>query len=156
MLACVLYLISASDWFVSVSIAGRMNKTIDHRTDLYSYVSVWLLTIATDCLLNTRVRHRFGVLLYEMLTDRLPFESTVPSELVHAHIARTPVKPLQVGRILGRHCQLTLLVILLLVDLELGRSEGRNGVGRGAVSDRSQADRQEQGRSISDRSRMPA
>jgi len=50
---------------------GRMNRSADARADLYS----------------------LGVTLYQMLTGALPFEATDLSELVHAHIARTPVAP---------------------------------------------------------------
>src|SRR5207249_47841 len=50
---------------------GRMNRSIDSRSDLYS----------------------MGVGLYEMLTGTLPFPASDPMELVHAHIARQPVPP---------------------------------------------------------------
>jgi len=50
---------------------GRMNRSIDSRSDLYA----------------------LGVTLIEMLTGTLPFMASDPMELVHCHIARQPVLP---------------------------------------------------------------
>ena len=50
---------------------GRVNRSIDSRSDLYS----------------------LGVTFYEMLTGSLPFTASDPMEWVHCHIARQPAPP---------------------------------------------------------------
>ena len=51
--------------------AGRMGRSVDYRTDLYS----------------------LGVTFYQLLTGRLPFVSEDPLVLIHSHIAREPEPP---------------------------------------------------------------
>ena len=64
-------LMTATLPYMSPEQTGRMNRLVDWRTDFYS----------------------FGVTLYELFTGRLPFLSTEPIELVHAHLALNPESP---------------------------------------------------------------
>ncbi len=57
--------------YMSPEQTGRMNGSIDSRSDLYS----------------------LGVTLYQLLTGALPFAADDPLEWVHCHIARQPVPP---------------------------------------------------------------
>ena len=61
--------------YISPEQTGRMNRVIDYRTDFYS----------------------LGVTFYELLTNKLPFETTDALELVHCHIAKQPVPPAQIN-----------------------------------------------------------
>lgn len=54
--------------YMSPEQTGRMNRSIDHRSDFYS----------------------LGVLFFRLLCGRLPFEDESPLAIVHAHIARPP------------------------------------------------------------------
>ncbi|MEG4105748.1 AAA family ATPase [Microcoleus sp. S13_C5] len=61
--------------YMSPEQTGRMNRSLDYRTDFYS----------------------LGVTFYELLTGQLPFESTDALELVHCHIAKQPIPPHLLG-----------------------------------------------------------
>ncbi|WP_045112905.1 AAA family ATPase [Microscilla marina] len=60
--------------YISPEQTGRMNRRVDHRSDLYS----------------------LGIVFYEMLTGTLPFNSNDKIELVHAHLAMPPIPPEEV------------------------------------------------------------
>src|ERR1700681_2828145 len=57
--------------YIAPEQTGRVNRSIDSRSDLYS----------------------LGVTFYEMLTGSLPFTASDPMEWVHCHIARQPAAP---------------------------------------------------------------
>jgi PAS domain S-box-containing protein len=50
---------------------GRMNRSLDHRGDLYS----------------------LGIIFYKILTGQLPFTANDPLEWVHCHVVRQPTPP---------------------------------------------------------------
>jgi predicted ATPase/signal transduction histidine kinase/tRNA A-37 threonylcarbamoyl transferase component Bud32 len=64
-------LIEGSLPYLSPEQTGRMNRAIDHRSDLYA----------------------LGVTFFQMLTGELPFEAKDPVEWVHCHVARAPPSP---------------------------------------------------------------
>ncbi|NEP59062.1 MAG: serine/threonine-protein kinase PknK, partial [Symploca sp. SIO2G7] len=57
--------------YISPEQTGRMNRSLDYRTDFYS----------------------LGVTFYELLTNQLPCKATDALELIHYHIAKQPVPP---------------------------------------------------------------
>lgn len=57
--------------YLSPEQTGRMNRSVDYRTDMYS----------------------LGISCYEMLTGRPPFTSEDPMSIIHGHIAISPSTP---------------------------------------------------------------
>ncbi|MBN3766223.1 AAA family ATPase [Burkholderia sp. Ac-20365] len=83
---------------------GRMNRSIDSRSDLYA----------------------FGVTLYQMLTGMLPFTAADPMEWVHCHIARKPVPPSE--RVRHVPAAVSLIVMKLLAKTAEERYQTASGV----------------------------
>ena len=83
---------------------GRMNRSIDSRSDLYS----------------------LGITLYQMLTGSLPFVASEPIEWIHCHIARTPAAPR--GRITGIPEPVSALVLKLLAKTAEDRYQTAAGL----------------------------
>ncbi|MCG8550215.1 MAG: AAA family ATPase, partial [Desulfobacterales bacterium] len=63
--------VEGSRAYMSPEQSGRMNRGLDYRTDFYS----------------------LGVVLYELITGRLPFITQDPNELIYSHIALRPEPP---------------------------------------------------------------
>src|SRR5215472_1238132 len=86
---------------------GRMNRSIDSRSDLYA----------------------LGVTFYQMLTGVLPFIAADPMEWVHCHLARRPVGPAE--RLKEIPGALSAIVMKLLAK----RAEDRYQTASGLESD---------------------
>ena len=100
--------------YMSPEQTGRMNRTLDYRTDFYS----------------------LGVVLYELFTGRLPFRKGDPLETIHAHLAVVPTPPHEVSTRVPRALSAIVLKLMakeaeeryrggraLRADLERCRSE---------------------------------
>ncbi|MEG4108948.1 protein kinase domain-containing protein [Microcoleus sp. S13_C5] len=69
------YVLEGTLAYLSPEQTGRMNRSLDYRTDFYS----------------------LGVTFYELLTGHLPFPTTDILELVHCHIAKQSIPPHQLN-----------------------------------------------------------
>src|SRR5882757_7112287 len=85
---------------------GRMNRSLDSRSDLYS----------------------LGITFYRMLTGSLPFTAADPMEWVHCHIARKPVPPAE--RLETVPTPLSAIIMKLLAKTAEERYQTAGGVER--------------------------
>jgi predicted ATPase/class 3 adenylate cyclase/GAF domain-containing protein/tRNA A-37 threonylcarbamoyl transferase component Bud32 len=66
-----LQMLEGSLYYISPEQTGRTNHAVDYRTDYYS----------------------LGVVFYEIITGTPPFASDDVMEMIHSHIAKTPISP---------------------------------------------------------------
>ncbi|USD66636.1 diguanylate cyclase [Vibrio sp. SCSIO 43136] len=90
--------------YMSPEQTGRMNRGLDYRTDFYS----------------------FGVLLYELFTGQLPFETKDTNELIYSHIALEPTAPDEISPMVPK--ALARIVLKLLSKKPDNRYQSAEGV----------------------------
>jgi len=99
--------------YMSPEQTGRMNRTLDYRSDFYS----------------------LGVTFYEMLTGELPFNSTDILELVHCHIAKHPVPPCKCRRNAENSDKIPQVVSDIVMKLLAKNAEDRYQTAEGIKAD---------------------
>ena len=93
--------------YMSPEQTGRMNRSIDFRSDLYA----------------------LGVTLYQMLTGVLPFAAADAMEWVHCHVARQPIPPAE------RVKEVPTIVSAIIMKLLAKTAEERYQTARGIERD---------------------
>jgi histidine kinase len=99
--------------YMSPEQTGRMNRTLDYRSDFYS----------------------LGVTFYEMLTGELPFHSSDILELVHSHIAKHPTAPCECRRNQENGDEIPQVVSDIVMKLLAKNAEDRYQTAEGIKAD---------------------
>ncbi|WP_367274825.1 AAA family ATPase [Microcoleus sp. CAWBG556] len=99
--------------YMSPEQTGRMNRSLDYRSDFYS----------------------LGVTLYEILTGELPFNSNDILELVHCHIAKHPVPPCEYSRNPEKSDKIPQVVSDIVMKLLAKNAEDRYQTAEGIQAD---------------------
>ena len=90
--------------YISPEQTGRLNRVLDYRSDYYS----------------------FGVVLYQLFTDELPYQASDTLAWLHAHIALTPREPTQLNPTLPE--PLAQLILKLLAKNPDDRYQSSRGI----------------------------
>lgn len=90
--------------YISPEQTGRINRSIDYRTDFYS----------------------LGITFYKMLTGIFPFTSEDPMELVHSHIAKTPRVPIDINP--GIPVEISSIIMKLIAKIPEDRYQSLQGL----------------------------
>ncbi len=93
--------------YMSPEQTGRMNRTLDYRTDFYS----------------------LGVTLYEILTSELPYQSNDPLELLHCHIAQ------KIPDVREKNPHVPNAIAQIITKLMAKNAEDRYQSGKGLLAD---------------------
>jgi Predicted ATPase len=90
--------------YLSPEQTGRMNRPLDYRTDYYS----------------------LGVTLYEMACAKLPFLTNDPAQIVHSHIALTPLPVHETNPLIPK--TLSGIITKLMAKIPEERYKNANGI----------------------------
>ncbi|KIL73775.1 ATP-binding sensor histidine kinase [Bacillus badius] len=90
--------------YMSPEQTGRMNRSVDYRTDFYS----------------------LGITFYQLFTGTVPFQHQEPMQLVHAHLAKTPKQPSALRKDLPS--QISAIIMKLLAKSPEARYKSAWGV----------------------------
>ncbi len=93
--------------YISPEQTGRMNRSIDYRTDFYA----------------------LGVIFYQLLTQKLPFETSEPMALVYAHLAEIPQSPTKI------YPEIPSIISQIILKLMAKNPEDRYQSASGIVND---------------------